>query len=60
MQSEKVSLALEKDLVTSQSFDTLESMDQDTQSDDKDKKQKIKISRKSTKVTVAKRLCIFE
>ena len=60
MQSENVSLTLEKELVTSQSFDELESKDQDSQSDDHDKKPNVKKNRKTTKVKVATRLCIFE
>lgn len=60
MQSENVSLALEKETVTSQSFDKLESKDQDTQFDEQNNNSKIKKTRKTTKVKVAKRLCIFE
>ncbi|OUR74199.1 hypothetical protein A9Q77_04860 [Marinomonas sp. 42_23_T18] len=60
MQSENVSLTLEKELVTSQSFDKLESKDQDSQSDDQDIKSSVKKTRKTTKVKVATRLCIFE
>jgi len=60
MQSENVSLTLEKEVVTSQSFDKLESKDQEDQSDNQDKKPNLKKTRKTTRVKVATRLCIFE
>lgn len=61
MQSENVGLALEKELVVSQSFDKLEGKDQENkQPNDQENQLNKKESRKSTKVKVAKRLCIFE
>jgi len=57
MQSEKLSLALDKDLVVNQSLEKLEGKDE---TKPLEKEKQTKKSRKSTKVKVAKRLCIFE
>ena len=61
MQSEKLSLTLEKELVVTSSFDSLESKDDKNQQNDNQKvEEKGKKARKSTKVKLTKRLCIFE
>lgn len=59
MQSENLSLTLEKELVVSQGFDKLEGKDQ-KDNQDQDNRSKAKKARKTTKVKVATRLCIFE
>mgnify|MGYP005999140607 CR=1 FL=1 len=59
MQSENLSLTLEKELVVSQGFDKLEGKDQ-KDNQDQDNRSKVKKARKTTKVKVATRLCIFE
>lgn len=61
MQSENLSLTREKDVAASQSFDELTGKDKkDNQNKDLDSKIKVKTTRKTTKVKVATRLCIFE
>jgi hypothetical protein len=61
MQSENLSLTREKDVASSQSFEELSGKDKkDNQNNDLESKIKVKTSRKTTKVKVAKRLCIFE
>ncbi|KJZ10330.1 hypothetical protein TW85_20335 [Marinomonas sp. S3726] len=61
MQSENLSLTREKDVAASQSFEELSGKDKkDNQTNDFESKIKVKTARKTTKVKVAKRLCIFE
>ncbi|KZM41579.1 hypothetical protein OA92_14415 [Marinomonas sp. SBI22] len=61
MQSENLSLTREKDVAASQSFEELSGKDKkDNQTNDLESKIKVKTARKTTKVKVAKRLCIFE
>ena len=61
MQSENLSLTREKDVTASQSFEELTGKDKkDNQHKDLESKIKVKTSRKTTKVKVATRLCIFE
>jgi hypothetical protein len=61
MQSENLSLTREKDVAASQSFEELSGKDKkDNQNNDLESKIKVKTARKTTKVKVAKRLCIFE
>jgi len=61
MQSENLSLTREKDVAAGQSFEELSGKDKkDNQNNDLESKIKVKIARKTTKVKVAKRLCIFE
>lgn len=61
MQSENLSLTREKDVTASQSFNELEGKDQkDNQETDQGIRSNTKAARKTTKIKVAKRLCIFE